>query len=299
MTGPASSLTLLAIIPDSETLALTLEQANSRGLSVVTAQDPQAALMMADMALPDIVITDLFLPEHTGLTLVQEIHNRFPNTAIIVSAGTADGQTVIEAMRAGGTDYLPQPTCTNALAMALDRAIQHVPHALEEIPGIEELDYRLTIGTDPHQVEPCVTWLIEQTARRFPEAQRLHLRATLIELIVNAVEHGSLEIQYQEKHEALSADTFDALIEARRRDPRFAERHVVVQACYDMSRRRLRYAITDEGKGFMWKRFLAQNDKACDNHDANGRGLFLAKAFFPNLIYNERGNEVTFSVPLP
>ena len=39
---------------------------------------------------------------------------------------------------------------------------------------------------------------------------------------------------------------------------------------------------------------FAQNDKACDNHDANGRGLFLAKAFFPNLIYNERGNEVTF-----
>ena len=110
MTGPASSLTLLAIIPDSETLALTLEQANCVASSVVTAQDPQAALMMADMALPDIVITDLFLPEHTGLTLVQEIHNRFPNTAIIVSAGTADGKPSSKRCgRAGQTICRNQP----------------------------------------------------------------------------------------------------------------------------------------------------------------------------------------------
>ena len=299
MTVPESSPTLLAVIPDSEVLALTLEQARSRDISVITAPNTRAALAMVEMALPELVMTDLFLPERTGLLLVQEIRKRCATTAIMASAETTHEETVIEAMRAGATDYVPQPTCAKEIGLALDRAMQRLPRAVESIPGIDHLDYRLTIGTDPHHVEACVTWLIEQTARRLPESQRLHLRATLLELIVNAVEHGSLEIQYHEKHQALSADRFDALIEARRRDPRFAERRVVVRAGYDLRRRRLHYAITDEGKGFTWNRFLTRSDQPCDSHDANGRGVFLAKAFFPDLTYNERGTQVTFSVPLP
>lgn len=299
MSVPESFRTLLAVVPDSEVLALILEQAQARDISVVTAPDPKAALAMVEMALPELVITDLFLPERSGLLLVQHMRTRCATTAIVASADTADEGTVLEAMRAGATDYVPRPTGAKEIGLALDRAIQRQPRPVEAIPGIEQLDYRLTIGTDPHHVEACVTWLIEQTANKLPESQRLHLRATLIELIVNAVEHGSLEIQYQEKHQALSTDRFDALIEARRRDPRFAERRVVVRAGHDLRRRRLHYAIADEGNGFTWDRFLTKSDQPCDSRDANGRGVFLAKAFFPDLTYNERGTQVTFSVPLP
>jgi CheY-like chemotaxis protein len=65
----------LAVIPDSEVLALTLEQAQARDISVVTAPDPRAALAMVEMARPELVITDLFLPERTGLMLVQHMRN--------------------------------------------------------------------------------------------------------------------------------------------------------------------------------------------------------------------------------
>ena len=132
-----------------------------------------------------------------------------------------------------------------------------------------------------------------------PETQRLHLRTTLIELIVNAVEHGSLEIFYQEKHEALGNDQYDSLIAQRRRDPQFARRRVIIRACCDKVARSIRYTITDEGSGFGWNGFLTRSDEPCDSRDANGRGVFLAKAFFPDLTYNEHGTEVTFSVPLP
>lgn len=52
MTVPGASQTRLAVIPDSEALALTVEQAQSSDLSVVTAPDPRAALAMLEMALP-------------------------------------------------------------------------------------------------------------------------------------------------------------------------------------------------------------------------------------------------------
>ena len=137
MTGPVSSLRYWPIIPDSETLALTLEQANSRGLSVVTAQDPQAALMMADMALPDIVITDLF-PTGTPIDLGPGNHNRFPIRPSLCQPGRPMGKPSSKRCGRAG-----QNICRNQPAPmpwpGVDRAIQHVPHALEEIPGIEEL----------------------------------------------------------------------------------------------------------------------------------------------------------------
>lgn len=90
MTVPGSSQTLLTVIPDADALALTLEQATARNLSVVTAPDPKAALAMVEMARPEIVITDLFLPKPLGLVLIRDIHKRAPATATIASARTTD-----------------------------------------------------------------------------------------------------------------------------------------------------------------------------------------------------------------
>ena len=62
--------------------------------------------------------------------------------------------------------------------------------------------------------------------------------------------------------------------------------------------RALTYQISDEGKGFNWKTRGGSRYQACPTVDASGRGVFLARSFFPDLAYNDRGNEVTFTVPL-
>lgn len=295
--GP--SKTLLMVDPCPETQALALEQAKTRGLSVITAPDPQVAQAMLDMTVPDVLLCDLFMPEMAGLSMMRDIRRRYPQTAMIMMAKEGNEVTVLEALRAGAVDYLQKPVIDAELGTAFDRALHTGPQTVADVVGIEQAEYRLVVGADPAYVETSVAWLIQGTAMGLPETQRLHLRATLIELMVNAVEHGSLEIFYQEKHEALAKDQYDGLIAQRRRDARFAKRRVTVRACYDKTARCVRYAITDEGKGFRWKSFLTRADEPCDSRDANGRGVFLAKAFFPDLTYNERGNEVTFSVPFP
>jgi DNA-binding response OmpR family regulator len=299
MTGHTASSTMLVVDPCAETWALVMEQAKLRGLSVITAPDPQVALAMIDMAAPDILMSDLFLADQGGRKLIRELRRRSAKTVIIATGESGHVGTILEIVRAGAGDYLQKPLLPDALGSALNRALQQIPSTIENVPGIEQLDYRLVLGTNPDHVEDCVNWLIQQTAVTLPEMQRLHLRTTLIELIVNAVEHGSLEILYQEKHDALSTDRFETLIAERRRHPRFAKRRVIVRASYDKGRRRLRYAITDEGKGFAWNRLLTSSEQLCDSRDANGRGVFLAKALFPDLTYNQRGTEATFSVPVP
>jgi anti-sigma regulatory factor (Ser/Thr protein kinase) len=130
------------------------------------------------------------------------------------------------------------------------------------------------------------------------EARQLHLRAALQELIMNAVEHGCLELEYHDKMEAMVEDRYDELIQERLQDPRLSNRLVTIRAIYDKRQQRLTYKITDEGKGFDWQSHVTSCSDVCPPGDASGRGIFLVKSFFPDLSYNERGNEVTFTVSL-
>ena len=85
------------------------------------------------------------------------------------------------------------------------------------------------------------------------EARQLHLRAALQELVMNAVEHGCLELRYHDKIEAMAKDQYDELIQRRRQDVRFRDRRVTIRAIYDKRQQILTYQIADEGKGFNWK----------------------------------------------
>ena len=299
MMASLSSKTLLVIDPSPETQALAREQAKGRCLSVVVAPDPSEAIALLDMGIPDVVLSDLRLTERNGFSMIRHIRRRCAHVSLIGMVEEGSEKAMLEAFRDGANDFLYKPVIGEQLGLALDRALELTSPTVGDVPGIEQVEYRLVIGPDPAYVEPCVSWLIAETARPLPEIRRLHVRAVLIELIVNAVEHGSLGIYYDEKHDALSKDHYDALVARRRRDPRFAQRRVVVHVSCDRAARRTRYTITDEGAGFDWGTYLAPSDISCDRRGANGRCVFLAKSFFPDLTYNDRGTEVTFSIAFP
>lgn len=290
--------TLLVVDQCRDTRALALERAREKGLSVIIASDPAVAQTTLEMTVPDVVLTDLFAPDQSGVQLVRLIRSRYPLCAIILMAEEGNETAVVEALRAGAVDYLTKPIIGEELGESLDRAVEAIPRTVEDIHGLEQVEYRLIIGTDLACVENTVSWLMQVTARMLPETQRLHVRATLIELVLNAVEHGSLEICLRDKREALATNRYDTLVEARRRDPRFSSRKVTACASYDKRARTLRYSVLDEGKGFRWKRLLNRTEDSCGTQEANGRGLFLAQAFFPDLSYNDAGNEVSFTIPL-
>ena len=130
------------------------------------------------------------------------------------------------------------------------------------------------------------------------ESRQLHLRAALQELVMNAVEHGCLELRYHDKIDAMAQDQYDEVIQRRRQDARFRDRRVTIRAIYDKRQQVLTYQITDGGKGFNWKSRMKSGVDVCPPGDASGRGIFLVHSFFPDIAYNERGNEVMLTVPL-
>ncbi len=125
-------------------------------------------------------------------------------------------------------------------------------------------------------------------------ALREQLNFVLIELLINAIEHGNCGITYEEKTSWLEKNSngnINDLIDQRCSDPAIAARKVFLQ--YDIKPEISIFKITDEGAGFNWRALKAPdiNEQALSLH---GRGIALSRGMTSKLTYNERGNEVQF-----
>jgi len=294
----AQARRLLVVADNFDTQTVILEHARTMGHSVISATTPALGLTKFDMAQPDIVIIDLFPPEQEGIGLVRKIFERRPTCPVLLLTDAGDGESMMAGLRAGALDYVQQPIHEEAFAQVLQRAIHSLPASVQDAPGVEWLEHVLVMEADPGYVESTVNWLIQETAMGLMEPRRIHLRAALQELVMNAVEHGCLEIEYHDKVDAMANDQYDELIGRRRQDPRFQGRRVTIRAIYDKSRQVVTYKIADEGKGFKWKTWVKSGIEVCPTDDVSGRGIFFVHSFFPDIMYNDRGNKVMFTVSL-
>ncbi len=128
-------------------------------------------------------------------------------------------------------------------------------------------------------------------ARYAGQAESRFLASCMREIVVNAVEHGNLEISFDEKSECMRAGRYFELLRERRADPRFRSRKVAVE--YSISSSRAAFRVTDEGSGFDYKGFIGGGDVPSGDLLEHGRGLFITMRAFDKVSFNERGNQVT------
>jgi anti-sigma regulatory factor (Ser/Thr protein kinase) len=111
----------------------------------------------------------------------------------------------------------------------------------------------------------------------------------LAELMINAVEHGNLEIGYERKSQLLESGTWKEEIARRLEDEKYWERSA--EAVLSRKEDGIYFVVTDQGEGFNWQRYMMIDpSRAGDNH---GRGIAQANAVsFDKLAYNAKGNQV-------
>lgn len=70
----------------------------------------------------DILLCDIAMPEYDGLWLAEQVHARWPQTAIIMSTARDDPQTVRTSRKLGAVAYVTKPFDPDLLRQALDHA---------------------------------------------------------------------------------------------------------------------------------------------------------------------------------
>lgn len=106
MAQPAKIL----IVDDESMLRFNLRALlEDLGYLVVEAANGREGLLIFERELPDLVISDLRMPEMDGLALIAAIKKNYPETPLIVISGTGTLHDAIEAVRQGAWDYLTKP----------------------------------------------------------------------------------------------------------------------------------------------------------------------------------------------
>lgn len=112
------------VIDDDEavrdSLATLLEAA---GLAVSAYGSAGAFLDGIDTAQSGCVVTDVQMPEMTGLELLRRLSDRLPQFPVIVLTGEADVPTAVEALKNGALDLIEKPYSAETIVAAVRQAL--------------------------------------------------------------------------------------------------------------------------------------------------------------------------------
>jgi CheY-like chemotaxis protein/anti-sigma regulatory factor (Ser/Thr protein kinase) len=260
---------------------------------VVYACDGKAALEHFASGAPDLVLTDLQMPEMNGLELVTAIKGDYPLTPVILMTAQGSEEIAAEALRRGAASYVPK----RKLAADLIQTVERVLEAAREdrahsrlMHSLTECDLRFEIGNDLSLIRALVSH-IQQNLRCMPlgdETERLRVGIAIEEALKNALYHGNLEVATGAGWPERKA--VEQIARERMAEDPYRTRRIYLRA--RISRTEALFTIRDEGRGFAHSTLLDPAQFA--GHDkSSGRGIVLMKMIMDEVRFNREGNEVT------
>jgi two-component system, NtrC family, response regulator PilR len=127
-----------------ELLVVTLGR---MGLRTDTAPNLGTAREMLGTVAYDLCLTDMRLPDGSGLELVSEISTRFPNTPVAVITAYGNVEAAVEALKAGAFDFVSKPVDINVLRRLVRQALDLNERRVEKPDASTRL-----IGTSPAMI---------------------------------------------------------------------------------------------------------------------------------------------------
>jgi CheY-like chemotaxis protein/anti-sigma regulatory factor (Ser/Thr protein kinase) len=281
------------------------------------AANGREALEVICQSPPDLVLTDLLMPEMDGLALVEEIHLRYPNLPVILMTAHGSEEVALHALRAGAASYVPKKWLGRDLIPAIDQALaarkvscrvgqvfeahqNEVPSACAKV-GLEDsahptcpnfltdLESRYVLENDPAWVKMVIGHIQDDLGKlKLLERSRVRLTLALEEAMLNGIYHGNLEISSLFRQEGPGA--FERLVLKRRQQSPYRERRLHVYT--RLSPTEAIFVIRDEGPGFDYRVLPDPTDPA-NLENPNGRGLLLIRTFMDEVIHNDCGNQIT------
>jgi DNA-binding response OmpR family regulator len=242
-----------------------------------------------------VVILDWSMPGLSGMELLRWIkdHPQVSEVPVILQTARDEPESIREGIEAGAFYYLTKPVAEEVLLSVTGAAITDHKERLELLAKL-------------HEARNPFATLAEGRfhVRTLDEAQSLAVMLanscavpanamSIAELLVNAIEHGNLELTYDDKTELLEGGTW--LDEVRRRLKLDRYRDRLVRVHVTRMDTIMTVYIEDEGEGFDYTRYLTMDESRVFH--THGRGIAMAGSVL-KIQYLGAGNRVLVSLPL-
>lgn len=240
---------------------------------------------------PEAIICSIVMPGISGLEFLRQIRQSDRHTIIIMITSRTSERLAVDALRLGANDYIKKPVQDNDILAAIKRAGSRIILDDEPEERYGEVDSGKIVMKFKTEIDAprlIVERLMEEVQPQYFEPESLtYIELGLTELVTNAIEHGNLNITYQEKTEVLNDNGLTSLYLKRLSDSKLASRKVTVE--YAFSQNVCEWTITDEGDGFDPSKIP---DPLAEENIGNlsGRGIFVSKFAFDNVEYLGKGN---------
>ena len=291
------------LVADDEELAreLLVFALTNEGYKVSEAEDGLRALEMLNQSPGryDAILLDKNMPHKDGFDVLRDIkkNEALAKIPVIIQTGASSADEINEGIRAGAYHYLTKPFNIDVMLAIVRAAIAEktmYAELEEETRHKESVIDHMTSGTFALQTIQEVHDITAMLALACPEPQSAVVG--LVELLLNAVEHGNLGITYNEKSHLVSTGKWESEVLRRLALPENAHKYVAVE--FTRSESHVAFRIKDQGAGFDWRSYM-KFDPARVTHP-HGRGIAMAAMMtFSDLTYLNKGNEVIARIALP
>ncbi len=283
---------LLLVDDDELNLDALIECLKEDFYELVQARDGAQALELLrhDRRGFDAMVLDRMMPGVDGLEVMTELKadEQFKWIPVVMQTSAASPNEICEGMEAGVFFYLTKPYESRMLRRVVKMAVEegkkwkslarNLRVQVRTIQCLRQGQFRVQTMDEAYDL----ALLIGQACPN-PEKVAFGLN----ELIMNGVEHGNLEISYDEKTQLQEDDRWEEEIRHRQMLPEHTEKFVEVT--FERHSEGIQITVTDQGQGFDWRKFQEIHpERLLESH---GRGIAMAKALsFDRLDYQGNGN---------
>ena len=106
------------------------------------AENGKNAVSKLQAEAPDLMITDLKMPDFDGLELIKKAKTIVPNLLIIMITAYGTVDTAVKAIKEGAFDYISKPINLEELEISVQRALKTREIAIENINLKQQLNTR-------------------------------------------------------------------------------------------------------------------------------------------------------------
>ena len=258
-------------------------------LDVSYAKDVTDALSQISSRLPDLVVTDLQMPEYDGLHLVNEINEKYPELPVVLITAHGSENIAAQALASGAASYVPKSDLANSLyetvmyVLSLSRSQSQ---NMRLMSCIRKSDFEFVLENDMDLIEPLIEMIQEIIASLeiFDQRCQVQLGVALENALTNAMFRGNLGMS-REAYPVLSR----SIVESRAKEEPYCNRKVHFHAL--VTPEKVEFKIRDEGEGFETSNLPEASDPE-SFRDGIGRGLVLIQAFMDDVNFSDSGRQL-------
>lgn len=283
------------------------------GHYVTTAENGSDALNKMSDTDFDLVLTDWRMPVMGGQDLLENLNSTHPVTPTIVISAASEPENIVQALHSGAINFLPKPVKREVLLTIVEKGLKQRDLLLrtakeskkntainEYISGIGPHCYKYKTSYEfPVSIADNIDDLIKMLQGIWHKSAMYggfkgatkNFSLLADELFSNSINYGCLGVLSNIRDSCdFDGQQFEDIVKNSLED----QAHKTVKVHFDVTPDRFQVTVNDGGKGFDWRHLPTDIMEILDK--PHGRGILLMKSLGAELSWNEKGNEVTFSL---